>query len=93
MMVAALGRPFLVRGVSRAQYLEGKRSKGRYERFSHLRGRLGDVLMFGWLLFGPYQIILIAIAVFFIWEASRVVKELEDVKTLLREIRERLPRA
>ena len=49
--------------------------------------------MFGWLLFGPYQIILIAIAVFFIWEASRVVKELEDVKTLLREIRERLPRA
>jgi hypothetical protein len=49
--------------------------------------------MFGWLLFGPYQLILIAIAVFFIWEASRVVHELADVKALLREIRDRLPRA
>jgi len=48
--------------------------------------------MFGWLLFGPYQLILIAIAVFFIWEASRVVHELEGVKALLREIRDRLPR-
>jgi hypothetical protein len=76
-----------------AQYQQGKCPKGFYQRFRRLRGRLGDVLMFGWLLFGPYQLILIAVAVFFIWEASRVVKELEGIKALLREIRDRQPRA
>ena len=49
--------------------------------------------MIRWLLFGPYQLILIAVAVFFIWEASRVVKELEGIQALLREIRDRQPRA
>ena len=92
-MVAALGGPLLVGGMSGAQHQQRKRSEGRYDRFRiRLRGRLGDVLM-GWLLFGPYQLILIAVAVFFIWEASRVVKELEGIQALLREIRDRLPRA
>jgi hypothetical protein len=33
------------------------------------------------------------VAVFFIWEASRVVKELQVIQALLREIRDRQPRA
>jgi hypothetical protein len=49
--------------------------------------------MIRWLLFGPYQLILIAVSVFLIWEASHIVKELEGIQALLREIRERLPRA
>jgi hypothetical protein len=49
--------------------------------------------MMRWLLLGPYQLILIAVSVFFIWAAYRVVKELEAIQALLREIRDRQPRA
>jgi hypothetical protein len=79
--------------MSDPQYQQGKRSTRFYQRFRRLRGRLGDVLMIRWLLFGPYQLILIAVSVFLIWEASHIVKELEGIQALLREIRERLPRA
>jgi hypothetical protein len=43
-------------------------------------------------LFGPYQLILIAVAVFLIWESSHIVKELDGIQVLLREIRDQLPR-
>jgi len=55
---------------------QGKCSTRFYQRFRRLRGRLGDVLMIRWLLFGPHQLILITVSVFLIWEASHVVKEL-----------------
>jgi hypothetical protein len=39
------------------------------------------------------QLIPLAIGVFFVWVALRVVDELTEIREQLREIRDRLPRA
>jgi hypothetical protein len=49
--------------------------------------------MLRWLLLGPYQLILIVVSVFFIWAVYHVIRELEGIRALLNEIRDRLPRA